>query len=103
MPDTKKSQPQRLADHSVQPIKSKPIEASIVVALVVALCLHIIWLSSDREPLQKEMTFAYRKHIVSVASDRNPKHLIDLRQRLHEIDLMKQGCSKLAEKRYRCT
>ena len=78
------------------------VEAKFVVAMAAVLALTVGWLLSEREPTQKEMTFAYRKYMVAINTVRNPQGLGELRQRLHEIELIKQRCDKLDTKRYRC-
>ncbi len=89
-------------DHPVTPPKATSREAKLLIALAVALASYAWWLLSDREPMQKEMTFAYRKHIVALNEDRDIKDLADIRQRLHVIELVKQHCVALGGKRYRC-
>lgn len=92
----------RLKKDDLTPTKAMLVKAKFVVALAATLALCFWWLLSDREPTQKEMTFAYRKHVIAIDSDRNSKDLVDLRNRLHAIRLIKQHCDKLDEKRYRC-
>jgi hypothetical protein len=84
------------------PTKAMSVKAKFVVAFAAVLALCVWWLLSDREPTQKEMTFAYRTYLVAINSDRNSEALVDLRRHLHEIELVKQRCYKLASKRYRC-
>ncbi len=73
-----------------------------VVVLAAALVVSLWWILSDREPTHKEMTFAYRKHLVAISGDGNSKGEAEIRQHLHAIELTKQRCQHLAEKRYRC-
>lgn len=84
------------------PTKTMSVEAKFFVVLTAALAIYVWWLLSDREPTQKEMTFAYRKHIAAIDDGRNSKELADLRQHPHAIELIKQRCDKLDAKRYRC-
>ena len=84
------------------PARAISIEAKFVVVLVVALVLGVWWLLSDREPTHKEMTFAYRKSVIAASGDAGANAPNNLREHLHEIELRKQRCDKLAERRYRC-
>jgi hypothetical protein len=86
----------------VVPTKAMSVRAKFVVAFAAVLALFVWWLLSDREPTHKEMTFAYRTYLVAINNDRNSEVLFDLRSRLHEIELVKQRCYRLASKRYRC-
>lgn len=70
--------------------------------MAAALAIFFWWLLSDREPTQKEMTFAYRKHVIKSNEEVDAKDQMELRQRLDEIELVKQRCEKLGKNRYRC-
>ena len=86
----------------VRPSNTISFEAMFVVALTAALVVSVWWILSDREPTHKEMTFAYRKHLVALSRDGNSKAEAEIRPHLHAIELTKQRCQHLAEKRYRC-
>jgi hypothetical protein len=91
-----------LKNDDVTPNKSMSVEAKFAVAVLVTLALCFWWLLSDREPIQKEMTLAYRKHILAIDGDRNSKELAEIIHRLHAVELIKQRCARLDDKRYRC-
>ncbi len=79
------------------------IEAWVVWATAGGLTLTVIWLASDREPTQKEMTFSYRKHLAAEVRQRNAGDAISfLNNRLHDFELIKGHCEKLDVRRYRC-
>ena len=77
-------------------------DSKFVTVLVVGFALVVWWLVSDREPTHKEMTFAYRKYVISASGDNVASTPGNLRGHLHEIELRKQRCEKLADRRYRC-
>jgi hypothetical protein len=92
-----------LKNATAKPRNDYSVEARIVVILAAALVATLgWWLFSDREPTQKEMTFAYRKHVIAISRDLNLIELTELRERLHQIELIKRHCDKLKEKQYRC-
>jgi hypothetical protein len=93
---------EKLRHDDVKPGKAMSAEAKFVVALAVLLAVAFGRLLSDREPMQKEMTFAYRKHFVAISGSTNPKELGGVYARLHATELVKQRCDKLGDRRYRC-
>ena len=78
----------------VRPSNTISFEAMFVVALTAALVVSVWWILSDREPTQKEMTFAYRKHLVAISRDGNSKGEAEIRPHLHAIELTKQRCQR---------
>ena len=92
-----------MKNDTATPSNDYSVETKIVVILAAALVAILgWWLLSDREPTQKEMTFAYRKHVIAINHDLNLIELTQLRERLHQIELIKRHCDKLKEKQYRC-
>jgi hypothetical protein len=78
------------------------IEAWVVWLLAGTLALTAAWLVADREPTQKEMTFAYRKHLVADSRQNNPEEAVRYLDHLHDFEWIKDRCEKLAVRRYRC-
>jgi hypothetical protein len=79
------------------------IEAWIVWVIAGLLALSIVWLVVDREPTKNEMTFAYRKHLAAEArrsKSADPGGFLSIR--MHDFELIKSHCDKLAVRRYRC-
>ena len=88
--------------NNTDPKPARFLEKRLVIALAAALSLFAWWLLSDREPTQKEMTFAYRKYVVNSNDDLVSQELAVLRNHLHVLELIKQQCKKLSERSYRC-
>lgn len=62
-----------------------------------------VWLLSDREPTQKEMTFAYRKLAMETSGISDLRQRNNYRRHLHTFRLEKRDCAKLADRRYACS
>lgn len=82
--------------------KSRRFELAFVVAIFLGFAGYAVWVLADREPTQKELTFSYRKYVVALNDNKAPRELCDLRQSLHTLELQKQSCDRLGDRRYRC-
>ena len=93
----------QVSNDFVKPSKSRLPEKRVLAAVAAALALHVWWLLSDRPPTQKEMTFAYRKHVVTHDNYLPLQNLMELRNHLNTLELLKQDCERLDEYKYRCS
>lgn len=64
--------------------------------------IQAAWFLSEREPNGKELTFAYRAHVVDSLRDGGRAKAADLHEQLDGIKLTKRDCEKLADETYRC-
>lgn len=64
--------------------------------------IQAAWLLSEREPNDKELTFAYRTHVMDSLRDKERMSAADLHARLGDIQLVKRDCEMLASEKYRC-
>lgn len=92
-----------MSNDFVKPTKSRLPEKRVVAAVVAALALYVWWVVSDRAPTQKEMTFAYRKHVVTHDNYLPLQNLMELREHLNTLELLKRSCERLDEYKYRCS
>lgn len=67
--------------------------------LVAILILSLV----EREPIAKEMTLAYRQYVIErLSANTSLSAELSLRRDLDHLSLSKEGCTKMAEHRYRC-